>query len=127
MLSLSTKYALKALLYLAQQQRDDYMQVKALSDEAKVPGPYLSKIIKQLSAKQLVETRRGIAGGVRFPSNGRTVTFYDVCVALGDPIVSQGCFLTKHPCDSKHPCVMHPHWSRIKREVAKFLQESKIE
>lgn len=127
MLALSTKYALKALLHLARVQRDDYMQVKALSEEANVPGPYLSKIIKQLSAKQLVETRRGITGGVRFPKNGHTVTFYDICIALDDPIIAQGCFLSKHPCDLKHPCVMHQHWSRIKQDVIKFLQEATIE
>ena len=126
MLALSTKYALKALLFLAQHNREEFMQVKALSEEAEVPGPYLSKIIKQLSAKQLVETRRGISGGVRLPKKLR-LSFYDVCVALDDPIVSQGCFLTKHPCNSRKPCMMHPHWSRIKGEVAKFLQNSRIQ
>ncbi|MBN8549340.1 MAG: Rrf2 family transcriptional regulator [Deltaproteobacteria bacterium] len=127
MLALSTKYALKALLFLARNQSEEFMLVRALSEEAEVPGPYLSKIIKQLAAKQLVETRRGILGGVRFPKNRPSITFYDVCVALDDPIVSQGCFLTKHPCTTRSPCVMHSHWTRIKSEVAKFLQESKIE
>ncbi len=127
MLALSTKYALKALLFLAEKRSDEFMLVRTLSEEAQVPGPYLSKIIKQLAAKELVETRRGILGGVRFRKTGSSITFYDVCVALDDPIVSQACFLTKHPCSTKDTCVMHSHWSRIKREVAKFLQESKIE
>lgn len=126
MLELSTKYALKALLHLANETDGQYILVKELSEKANVPGPYLSKIIKQLALKEIVETRRGMSGGVRLPKKKKQISFYDVCVALDDPVVSQGCFLTKHACNSANPCVMHSHWSRIKRELAKFLQSSYI-
>ena len=126
MLALSTKYALKAMLCLSRLSGMEFVQLKNLSAVSEVPGPYLSKVIKQLAAKQLVETRRGSAGGVRFFKNS-SFTFYDVCVALDDPLISQGCFLTKNPCNSKRPCPMHRHWSQIKREIVTFLQESRIE
>lgn len=125
MLSVSTKYAIKALSHLAEQPRDRFLQVKTLSELADVPGPYLSKIIKQLSAKKVLETRRGSQGGVRIPED-RQISFYDVCVALEDPITVAGCFLDKRECSSKTPCIMHHRWAQIKRELAKFLQEVKI-
>ena len=114
------------MLSLSRLAGDEFVQVKYLSEVSDVPGPYLSKIVKQLAAKRLVETRRGSAGGVRLLRDIR-VTLYEVCVALEDPLISQGCFLTKHPCSSKKPCPMHTHWNQIKREIVKFLQESKIE
>ncbi|MCO6432056.1 MAG: Rrf2 family transcriptional regulator [Deltaproteobacteria bacterium] len=126
MLALSTKYALKALLHLREVPRGEFMQVTALSKKAGIPGPYLSKIIKQLATRQLVETRRGLSGGVRLPLKAKSISFYDVCAALEDPIVSQRCFLSKSPCNLNSPCVMHAHWSRIKDAVAKFLKGSKI-
>lgn len=126
MLAVSTKYALKALLILVEETSGEFMQVKTLSEMADVPGPYLSKIIKQLAARNLVETRRGSSGGVRFPKGGQSISFYDVCVALDDPILSQKCFLNKGVCERKNPCIMHDHWSKIKQELAKFLSDSKI-
>lgn len=125
MLAMSTKYALKALLHLAKVGEGEFAQVKALSESAGVPGPYLSKIMKQLAAKGIVESRRGAAGGVRLP-RGRGITFLDVCVALEDPVLSSGCFLGRKACSSKHPCVMHGHWSRMKGEMSRFLRQSKI-
>lgn len=126
MLANSTKYALKALVHLAQQPSGEYMQVKTLSGLAHVPGPYFSKIIKQLAGKRIVETRRGSQGGVRLPAD-RDISFYDVCVALDDPIVVQGCFMDNKECSSGNPCLMHNRWAKIKREVAKFLEELKIQ
>lgn len=125
MLSLSTKYALKALMCLAKSAKGDFVQVVDLSVEADVPGPYLSKIMKQLAIKGIVESRRGKNGGVRY-SNKANYTFYDICVALDDPIVTQGCFLNKSQCNSGNPCRAHSGWSKLKKDITRFLQESRI-
>lgn len=125
MLSLSTKYALKALMCLAKNSSDDFVQVVDLSVEADVPGPYLSKIMKQLAIKGIVESRRGKNGGVRYPEKANH-TFYDVCIALEDPIVTPGCFLSKSQCNSSTPCRAHSNWTKLRKEITKFLHESKI-
>lgn len=126
MLELSTKYAIKALLAISRRPTEEFLQVKLLSDETNIPGPYLSKIIKQLAAKGLVDTRRGLSGGVRAIKRKKPITFYEVCEALDDPIIYQHCFFSRHPCNLSSPCGMHANWSKLKGNITDFLQRSKI-
>jgi Rrf2 family transcriptional regulator, iron-sulfur cluster assembly transcription factor len=126
MLELSTKHAIKALLHLAELKTDEYVQVKTLSKETKIPGPYLSKLIKRLAAKGIVDTKRGSLGGVRMPLCEKHISFFDVCEALDDPILSKSCFLSRHACSSRNPCVAHKHWSEMKDIMIGFLKSKKI-
>ena len=127
MLAVSTKYALKALRELAKGSREDFMQVKILSEAADVPGPYLSKIIKTLAAKGIVETKKGITGGVKLARPRKPLTFLDVCVALDDPVVMQQCILSREGCNGAKPCDMHFGWKKIKEELLAFLEQAQIE
>ncbi|RIL09910.1 MAG: hypothetical protein DCC75_05505 [Proteobacteria bacterium] len=126
MLSLSSKYALRALRSLAQMDPECFVRVDILSRKADVPGPYLSKVIKVLARKDIVETRRGLTGGVRLSRRGSTATFYDVCEALQDPIVHQPCILSKSACRAAAPCHLHNQWSKVRGRISKFLKGAKI-
>ena len=125
MLSNSSKYALRALKCLAEQAPDKYLRVEQLSELADVPGPYLSKLIKTLSEKGLVETRRGLTGGVRFPQK-RSISFYDICAALEDPVTAQGCFISNGACSKNHPCEFHQRWSKVREQYMALLRKTLI-
>ncbi|MBX7144834.1 MAG: Rrf2 family transcriptional regulator [Oligoflexia bacterium] len=126
MLELTTKYALQALRTLERLEVGEFIQVKELSRLAKVPGPYLAKIVKVLAAKGLVLARRGKHGGVRL-AEGAEFSFLDVCVALDDPVLEQTCFFSKSPCSQTSPCAMHGRWTKLRQEVDHFLREAKIQ
>ena len=128
MLSASSKYALSALLCLAREQEsgDGFMRVEELSVKANVPAPYLSKIIKALAQKQVVETRRGLTGGVRLGANRNKISFYDICVALDDPVVKEQCLLSKRSCGVGATCPMHEEWGKSRARIHSFLKKSKI-
>ena len=126
MLESTTKYALRALLYLATKDGDHYVRVEELSEGADVPGPYLSKIMKILSLKGLVLTKRGSKGGVKLAPRIKEITFYDVCVALEDPIVSASCMLNNGPCNKSSPCKFHNQWSEVKQKIARHFTQFKL-
>ena len=126
MLSMTSKYALQALLVLTKRNDGEFVQVSALSKESEVPGPYLAKIIKTLAARHIVETKRGLSGGVRLHPEARSTTFFDVCQALNDPIAADSCLLSKKKCNAGAPCPMHEQWSVLRAQIVKFLHESKI-
>ncbi len=125
MLSKSTKYALRALLCLAHHPPEILVRVDQLSEQARVPGPYLSKLIKILAEKGIVETRRGLTGGVKL-TRKKELSFFDVCKALEDPIVNQECFISNAACNKGLPCAFHGRWGAIREETMKFLQDSKV-
>lgn len=127
MLAVPTKYALKALIALGKSDPDEFIQVKALSKKAKVPGPFLAKIIKLLARKGILETKKGARGGARFAPRREPYSFYEVCKALGDPAVTQACFMSRKPCNAKDPCPMHKYWSALQQDLIESLQRTRIE
>ncbi len=124
MLSLSSKYAIRALLYMAKHPEEGFMRVDQLSAKAKVPGPYLSKIMKKLAQNKIIESRRGLTGGVKLEKSG--VSFYDICLIMNDPVVSQSCILSKHGCNSAKPCAMHNKWGKLRDQQQRFLKNARI-
>ena len=126
MLTSSTKYALKALICLAEDHAEDLIRVDQLAKKVKVPGPYLSKIMKILAKEKIIESRRGITGGIRLSPSRDNITFYEICVALKDPIISQQCMIAKSGCNPEKPCNMHHKWKKVRLTCHQFLKEAKI-
>lgn len=126
MLEKTTKYAIKALMHLASQSSDKYMQVSKLSKEVQVPGPYLSKIMKTLALKQIVITRKGINGGVKVTPKLKELTFLDIAVALEDPISQPRCLLNSAPCNPSDSCLYHKDWSSLREQVGVLLSKLKL-
>lgn len=124
MLSLSSKYAIRALLYMAKHPEEGFIRVDQLSAKAKVPGPYLSKIMKKLAQNNIIESRRGLTGGVRLRQI--EITFYNICIVMNDPIVRLTCILSKSRCKSANPCSMHSEWGKIRDKQLSFLKRAKI-
>lgn len=125
MFSLSSKHAVKAMLFLAKQDHDRFISAQELSELCGVPAPYLSKLMKVLARQDIIESRKGVGGGLRM--NKKRVTFYDICDALDDPVVRNSCFLSKNQCQSSDPCRFHDDWLKEKKRMMTFLKSMKIE
>jgi len=105
---------------------EEFVRVDVLSRESGVPAPYLSKIIGILAQKNIVETRRGLTGGVRLRSDARKISFFDVCVALDESIIQEQCLLSRKACDASSPCPLHDEWKHTRERIHKFLKKVKI-
>ena len=124
MLSVPSKHALKALLTLAEYPRGNFVKVEQLAEEAKLPGPYLSKLLKTLARVGVVDTRKGRNGGVALPD--RMVSISEICEAFNDPIVRSYCLLSKTACSSKSPCPLHHQWNKERERIHRFLARLKV-
>jgi Rrf2 family protein len=128
MLSPQTKYAIQALRWLEQNQDAlSFTQVVAIAESTNIPAPYLSKIMKRLSELGIVDSKKGLGGGVRLNAKNRnTLTFATICEALDDPLIRDECILLRKMCDSKSPCPFHGEWSGTKKKFLDFLKNSKL-
>lgn len=125
MLSMSSKYAVRALLYLADQPGERFISVEELASKTGVPAPYLSKVMKVLARGELIEAKRGPQGGVRFTKP--RATLFEVCTALEDPVVVFKCLLSNERCTPTHPCALHDRWSAERERLTAFLHTTVIE
>ncbi len=83
MFSRTVEYALRAIVFLANQSDDQ--NVRQIAEATKVKKPYLAKVLHQLARHQLIRSKRGKQGGfslVKLPSE---LTIWDVVQAI-EPI-----------------------------------------
>lgn len=84
MISQTAEYALRAMVYLAQEpDRSHTNQQIALS--TRVPIGYLAKVLQNLSKAGLITSRRGLGGGFALARPAEEITIYEVVQAV-DPI-----------------------------------------
>lgn len=84
MFSQTVEYALRAVVYLASRS-PKACTTEEIHDATKVKQAYLSKILQGLARKGIVQTRRGIGGGITLTKTPNDLTILDVVNAV-EPI-----------------------------------------
>ena len=125
MLSPMTGYAATALAWLATHGGGP-VQVKEIADRAGVPAAYLGKIMHQLARAGIVETRKGLGGGVLLERDADSLSLYDLAEALGDPILTPRCMLGVEECSDARACPAHAFWKRHREHEIAFLKRTTL-
>ncbi len=84
MFSQTVEYALRAIVYLAGQDKTPRTS-EQIASITQVPQAYLSKVLKDLSQKGLVHSQRGMGGGFTLVKSPGELTILEVVNAV-DPI-----------------------------------------
>lgn len=125
MLSQSTSYAARALAFMAAMGGKTAL-VRVVAEACGTPAPYLAKIINTLSRKKLVQTQRGVGGGVSLARSPQEISLYDLCVALDDPIVEPRCILGNAECTKDRACPAHSFCTGHREQLRQFLHRTTI-
>lgn len=79
MLSKSSKYALKAVLYLAVNSNENLkIMAKDIGKPINVPKAYIAKILQELAKNQLVSSSRGPQGGFYLTQENKERPLIDI-------------------------------------------------
>lgn len=78
MLSHKTKYALKALLYLAHQEEGYIARTVEIAQEANIPKKFLEQILLELKRGHFVSSKQGKFGGYYLIKSKNTITLADI-------------------------------------------------
>lgn len=84
MISQTTEYALRAVVFLAE-NKDGGQTTEQISTATQVPAAYLSKVLQQLSRAAIVQSQRGLRGGFTLKPAPSDLTVLAVVNAV-DPI-----------------------------------------
>lgn len=83
MISQTVEYALRAAVYLADQEGPHTAQ--QIAERTKVPLPYLSKVLQGLCRAALVKSQRGVGGGFILAVPAGALTILEIINAV-DPL-----------------------------------------
>lgn len=125
MLSQSVGYAATALGVIAAAKGKPLL-IRDIAEVADVPTPYLAKLIHILARKGVVQTQRGIGGGVLIVGNPKELTLYDLCEFLDDPVTKTRCMLSSGECSDERACPCHKFWVEHRRKEIEFLKRTTI-
>jgi Rrf2 family protein len=108
MISNSSKYAIKSLVYIVNNASEDHkLLVKDIARETQVPRHYLSKILQQLSAKNYLSSTKGPGGGFFITKKQLKTSLIDIVVETEGKDRLSRCILNYEQCDAQNPCPIH--------------------
>jgi Rrf2 family protein len=124
MISQTAEYALRSVVYLAQNSSRSYV-AQEIADGTQVPPSYISKVLQSLSKVGILNAQRGLHGGFSIAKDIHHVTIYDVVMAV-DPIkriTSCPLQLAEH---GTNLCPLHRHMDDAIAQIEKLYKESTI-
>ena len=127
-ISNSSKYALKAVLYLAVHSAEEKkILAKNLSDATNVPRAYLSKLLQELVRHNLISSTRGPRGGFYLTNENRKVFLINIIKVIDGDTRLTSCVLSLNKCDANNPCPMHHLMGNAKIDFVKNLEETTVQ
>jgi Rrf2 family protein len=91
MLSMKTQYAFKALMYLAENQRNGPILIAEIADKKNIPLKFLENILLELRKNGILESKKGKGGGYFFNQPPADVRLAKIMRLLDGPIALLPC------------------------------------
>ena len=126
LLSKSCVYGLRASLFLASHHNEEYISIKQLSQKLDISFHFLTKILQQLTAADLLESHKGPKGGVRLSKSGSDISLLDVVAAIDGRELFQECVLGLPGCGREKPCPMHNMWIDTRDDIKNMLEANSL-
>ncbi len=131
MLSKKSKYALKALLVLAQEAGRGPVLVADLAAREALPKKFLEAILLDLKHQRIVESRKGRGGGYFLRRKPSEITFGEVIRALDGPLaavpcVSQTAYMPCAECLDEQTCGVRLAMKGVRDATARILDRTTL-
>lgn len=124
------RYGLKALAYIAENSTDKKLvRIKEISEEQNTSIQYLEQILYKLKNENIIEGKRGPAGGYRLMKSPEEINLYTIYKILDDEEKVIDCNEngeTKHTCNDD-TCGSTCIWSKLDNAMTKILSETSLQ
>jgi len=121
------EYAIRGIIYLAQQPPGKMALISEIAEAAEVPQTFLAKIFQSFAKLGIVNSFRGTGGGFVLGRPASRITLREVVEAVEGPIMPTRCLMDSGNCDRGIECLVHPVWRRVQSEVVQILESVTIE
>jgi Rrf2 family protein len=124
MLSNTSKYAIRAMIYMALYgEHDKKIGIKKISGDLGIPSPFLAKILQVLAKHKLLSSTKGPNGGFGLSKNPEKITLYDIVTVIDGNDVFDKCLISDRPCyDENIPCPIHSKYESLRIELKNLFQ-----
>jgi len=122
-LSTRTRYGLRAILELAQNQGIEPLQVKVIAQRQTISIKYLEQLMAMLKSAGLVRSIRGSKGGYTLAKPANQIKLSDVFRCLEGPFaITVECLDNEDYCARVADCVTRQVWAQVQDAIMNVLE-----
>ncbi len=127
MFSKSTEYALRAVVYLAENSSEESrFGIKTIANDLGFPEPYLAKVLQHLVRMKIIQSAKGPNGGFYVSKATMDISLLEIIDANEGLDFFKKCGLGLHECNDAKPCPIHNDYGKFRDGLYKILSEKKI-
>ncbi len=131
MLSQKTRYALRALLHLAEADPAKSTQAAEIAQRQQVPRKYLELILLDLKKAGFITSRRGPGGGYVLAKVPADISFADVIRSTEGPIAMVPCasvnfYARCADCHDEATCAIRRVMARVRDDTVRTLSQTSL-
>lgn len=128
MLSNTSKYAIRAMIYLAlNADKENKIGIKKISADLNIPSPFLAKILQVLAKRKLLSSTKGPNGGFGLGRDPQKITLYEIVTVIDGSDIFDKCLISLRTCHEENiPCPLHNKYEPVRLEIKKMFQQQDI-
>lgn len=119
-------HGLRAVLYIASRNSESPVRGEDVATEEGLPQPFLAKILKVLSSRDILHSVRGPGGGFRLARPASEITLLDIVEAIDGLSQFEECALGWKTCQDDKPCPLHDSWKGMRTGLRDYLARSTV-
>ena len=128
MLSKSSKYAIRGVLYLSlNSDEEKKYNPKEIAEVISIPAPFLAKILQELAKNKLISSTKGRNGGFYLTKVNRLNSMLSIIDCIDGLNKFDECFIGLPKCSDSSPCAVHHIVSPLKNDLLKVLKNNNID
>ena len=131
MLSKKTKYAIKALLALAEHGSETPLRIVDLAEQERIPKKFLEGILLALRNHGLLHSRKGQQGGYLLARDPATIMLGQVVRLFDGPLAPVPCasvtaYLPCDDCEDEATCGVRLAMREVRDATARILDQTSL-
>lgn len=117
MLSNTSKYAIRAVIYLAlYSSKEKKAGIKEISSKLDIPSPFLGKILQLLARHHILGSAKGPQGGFYLNKPAIDISLMEIIQLIDGNDAFDTCVIRTTPCDPANPCSLHDKISHLRKQ-----------
>jgi Rrf2 family protein len=131
MLSKKSKYAIHALVFLAQQQEQSPVQIQIIAKAHQMPRKFLESILLDLKNNGLLISRKGRFGGYLLARKPETINLAEVIRIFDGALAHLPCVTHKYyercdECLDENLCGVRDVFLQLRNETVEMLKKATL-
>ena len=128
MISTRGRYALRALLDIAQNGTDRWVPLKEVANRQSISIKYLEAIMPIFTKAGMVQAVHGKGGGYRLSNEIASYTVYDILIQTEASLAPVACLQCQvEPCQRASNCMTLPLWQHFNEMMETYFKRITLE